>query len=175
MGFLGRKGLLDDTIVVVYSDHGEQFTTFDRLPLLFRFPGGEHAGRVSENVHNLDVAPTLLDALGVEPPPWMDGTSLLRGRPDPCRWIVSAKYDQKLLVFTGTIWSSVPKPPYYNLRALSVISGRNGVTLDLPTGEMGISPIKISGDAGAQCPALEPARVRGFLLDHLRANGYEVP
>jgi len=175
VGFLRYRELLDDTIIVVYSDHGAKFTTLDRLPLLFRFPRGEHAGRIAANVQNLDVAPTLLDALGVEPPPWMDGASLLRGRPDPCRWIVSAKYDDKILVFNGTLWTSVPKPPWYTLRSLSVISGRNGFTLDLPTGKLAASPVKTWGEAGAECLAPEPQKVRAFLLDHLRANGYKVP
>ena len=171
VGFLRRRGLLERTIVVLYSDHGEKFTTLDRLPLLFRFPGGARAGRVAENVQNLDVAPTLLDALGVEPPSWMRGVSLLRGRPDPCRWIVSAKYDEDALVFNGTFWSSVPSPPWYALRGLSVISGDAAVALDLPTGAMTTSRIRAWGDA---CPPLDRDRVRAFLLDHLRASGYQV-
>jgi arylsulfatase A-like enzyme len=168
--FLSQRGLLDKTILVIYSDHGLRFTTLDRLPLLFRFPGGERAGWVRENVQNLDVAPTLLDALGVEAPPWMRGVSLLRGRPDPCRWIVSAKYDEDLLVFDGTFWSSVPKPPWYSLRALSVITGRTAITLDLPTMARNTSRI----DAWGDCAAPDPAQVSAFLLDHLEASGYLV-
>ncbi|MFL6293567.1 MAG: sulfatase [Thermoanaerobaculia bacterium] len=170
VGFLRRRGLLDRTIVVVYSDHGERFTTLDRLPLVFRFPGGARAGRVKENVQNLDVAPTLLDALGIAAPPWMGGVSLLRGRPDPCRWIVSARYDEDQLVFNGTFWSSVPAPPWYALRSLTVISGREAVTLDLPTMTRNTSRIDAWGDA---CAPLDPSRVRTFLLDHLRASGYQ--
>jgi len=169
--FLHSRGLLEGTIVILYSDHGEQFTTLDRLPLVFRFPGGAHAGRVTENVQNLDIAPTLLDALGVQAPPWLRGVSLLRGRPDPCRWIVSAKYDVDQLFFDGTFWTSVPDPPWYALRGLSVISGRTAVTLDLPTGALNTSRIDASGDA---CPRLDPNQVRTFLLDHLAASGYLV-
>ena len=169
--FLHSRELLERTIVIIYSDHGEQFTTLDRLPLVFRFPGGAHAGRVTENVQNLDIAPTLLDALGVKPPPWLRGVSLLRSRPDPCRWIVSAKYDMDQLVFNGTFWTSVPDPPWYALRGLSVISGRTSVTLDLPTGALNTSRIDASGDA---CPPLDPDQVRTFLLDHLQASGYLV-
>jgi membrane-anchored protein YejM (alkaline phosphatase superfamily) len=171
VGFLRRRGLLDRTIVVLYSDHGLRFTTADRLPLLFRFPGGAHAGRVPENVQNLDIAPTLLDALGVEAPPWMGGASLLRGPLDPCRWIVSAKYDQKRLVFDGTLWSSAPKPPWYTLSSLSVISGRTAVKLDLSTQELKTSRVKAWA---GPCAAPEPAKVRAFLMEHLRANGYQV-
>jgi arylsulfatase A-like enzyme len=171
VAFLRRRGLLDRTIVVLYSDHGAQFTTLDRLPLLFRFPGGARAGRVPENVQNLDVAPTLLDALGIEAPPWMGGASLLRGRPDPCRWIVSVKYNEDFVKFKGKFWTSVPKPPWYMLRSLTVLSGRTALTLDLPTGKHETSRIKAGGDA---CAAPEPAKVRSFLMEHLRANGYQV-
>lgn len=174
MRFLQRRGILDETILIVYSDHGKRFTTLDRLPLLIRFPRGERAGRIAENVQNLDISPTILDAVGAAVPPWMEGTTLLRGSLDPCRRIVSAKYDKKLLVTDGFVWSSAPKPPYYTLRSLSMISGQSGSTLDLPTGRLEVTPIKTSGNAGADCPALAPAEVRAFFFDHLRANGYEV-
>ena len=178
MRYLRREGILDKTIIILYSDHGERFTTADRVPLLIRFPRGERAGRIAANVQNLDIAPTILDALGAEAPAWMEGTSLLRGRLDPCRRIVSAKYDDKILATDGKVWFSVPLPPYFTLRSLSVISGRSGLTLDLPTGEMEAFEIKTWGNAGAaggNCPALEPEKIRAFFLDHLRANGYKIP
>ncbi|MFL6199997.1 MAG: sulfatase [Thermoanaerobaculia bacterium] len=172
VAFLRGRGLLDRTIVVLYSDHTSQYTALGRVPLLFRFPGGARAGRVPENVQNLDVAPTLLDALGIEAPPWMGGVSLLRGRPDPCRWIVSAKYNQELVTTDGKFWRIVPRPPWYTLGSLAVISGRTAFTLDLPTEKLETSRIQASGDA---CAAPEPAQVRAFLMEHLQANGYQVP
>jgi hypothetical protein len=50
-----------------------------------------------------------------------------------------------------------------------VISGRTAVTLDLPTMARNTSRI----DAWGECPALDPAQVRTFLLDHLHASGYQ--
>jgi hypothetical protein len=176
--YLQREKILDKTIIILYSDHGERFTTEDRLPLLIRFPRGDRVGRIAANVQSLDIAPTILDILGVEAPPWMEGTSLLRGELDPCRRIVSAKYDDEILATDGNVWFSVPLPPYFTLRSLSVISGRNRLTLDLPTGDMQASQIETWGDAGAaagNCPPLEPEETRAFFLDHLRANGYKIP
>jgi arylsulfatase A-like enzyme len=170
--FLHGRGLLDKTIIILYSDHGELFTTLDRLPLVFRFPGGAPAGRITENVQNLDIAPTILDALGVKPPPWMRGVSLLRGRPDPCRWIVSAKYNEDFVRFNGKFWRSAAKPPWFTLGSLSVISGNAAFELDLPTGKLETSRIEAGGE---ECAAPEPEKVRSFLMDHLRANGYQVP
>ena len=50
-----------------------------RIPLLMRWPGQIPAGRVSERlVANIDVAPTVLEAAGIEPGATVDGVSLLR-------------------------------------------------------------------------------------------------
>ena len=84
--------LLDRTLVVFTADHGENFLdrgvalAFDhaglnaevtRLPLVLRFPDGRRAGTTSAEMRgSLDVAPTLLKALGVEAPPGWRGRSL---------------------------------------------------------------------------------------------------
>ena len=41
------------------------------------FPDGKHAGRTRVNVQNLDIAPTLLEYLGLPKPDWMEGRSIL--------------------------------------------------------------------------------------------------
>ena len=78
---LESEGMLDDTILVIGSDHGQQYTPLKRIPLIMRFPGGEYAGRITANVQNLDIAPTLLDYLGLPIPAWMEGQSLLQAVP----------------------------------------------------------------------------------------------
>jgi arylsulfatase A-like enzyme len=74
---LKEEGIFDETLIVYYSDHGLVHRLFRRVPLIIRFPKGEHEGRVQETVQLLDVAPTILDYLGVPKPPWMEGESLL--------------------------------------------------------------------------------------------------
>lgn len=93
---LERLGLADRTLVVLHSDHGEEFldhggyghgtTMYDellRVPLIVAGPGIVNPGRtVAEPVQLLDVLPTLLEAAGVTPPPESHGRSLwplLRG------------------------------------------------------------------------------------------------
>lgn len=80
--FLREKGLLDQTVVVVTSDHGEAigdhgfldhkmnvFEELLRVPLVVRYPGTVKAGRrVPEPVMLQDLYPTLL-ALAHAPPP----------------------------------------------------------------------------------------------------------
>lgn len=78
---LRSSGKLDRTIVVISSDHGRDWQTRDRVPLMIRFPRGQHARRIATNVQTADIAPTTLDALGLPIPSWMDGRSLLRPLP----------------------------------------------------------------------------------------------
>jgi arylsulfatase A-like enzyme len=86
---LDARGLQDDTLVVVTADHGEEFwdhgsvghghSLFDellRVPLLVRVPGVTQAGdRIAADVGLIDVAPTILEALGEQPPEAMRGRS----------------------------------------------------------------------------------------------------
>ena len=73
-----ERGLLDRTVIVFTSDHGEEFLehgqikhcrgvwdTVTRVPLIFSIPGVEGGARVEAAVQNLDVVPTILDYLGV--------------------------------------------------------------------------------------------------------------
>lgn len=95
---LERRGLLDRTLVILTSDHGEAMaehrweywnhgrTVHDavvRVPLLFRLPGAERRGTVVDAlVSGVDVMPTLLELLGLEVPDAVEGTSFaarLRG------------------------------------------------------------------------------------------------
>ncbi|MFZ5479643.1 MAG: sulfatase [Myxococcota bacterium] len=95
---LGERGVLDEAVLVVLSDHGEQLgehglfghccETNDEeahVPLLVRLPGGEGGGRrVTGFVELVDVMPTLLEVAGAEPPARAQGRSLvpaLRGEP----------------------------------------------------------------------------------------------
>jgi arylsulfatase A-like enzyme len=89
-------GLLEGTLFVVTSDHGEEFlehggtghkgSLFEEIlhvPLVVRAPGGLRRTRLSQLVRNFDVAPTLLDYAGIPTPATMDARSLrpaLEGR-----------------------------------------------------------------------------------------------
>ena len=100
MDSLRVLGLLDNTMIVFTSDHGHSVgdrtymgkrgypsspEVYD-LPLLIRFPGAEHAGRVSDAiVQHHDLSALILEAAGVEPPEPIDGVNFVRdalaGRP----------------------------------------------------------------------------------------------
>jgi arylsulfatase A-like enzyme len=83
--------LLERTVVVVTSDHGEEFFEHGRLghrhnlhestvaiPLIIRCPGRVPAGAtISGGASVCDILPTLLDLTGIETPGIVTGTSLL--------------------------------------------------------------------------------------------------
>ena len=74
---LEKADLLKETVFIIGSDHGSEFVTYKRIPLLFLFPNAENAKRVAVDTQNIDIAPTILDFLGVEIPEWMEGDTLL--------------------------------------------------------------------------------------------------
>ena len=84
---LEKAGQLDNTIVVVTSDHGMPFPRAkaslhddgSRVPLAIRWPKGViGSGRVYEGLVNLsDLAPTFLEAAGVGVPEMMVAKSLM--------------------------------------------------------------------------------------------------
>ena len=93
---LRQRGLYDDTLVVLTSDHGDEF--FDHgekghgknlygstlnIPLIFKLPGGRKAGRKLKGpVSLVDLPPTVLDAVGAEIPNGLNGSSLWLGLRD---------------------------------------------------------------------------------------------
>lgn len=87
---LRHRGLYDDALIVITSDHGEEFREHGRfihsqpydetvsVPLLIKLPGSRMAGQaVASPVESLDLLPTLLDYLGIDRPGYLEGRDLL--------------------------------------------------------------------------------------------------
>jgi len=91
LGHLEACGLADNTIVVVYSDHGMEFFEHDtwgqgnsavgdfspRIPLVIRDPRKPARGKIDNVVRSIDLAPTLLELVGAPFDSRMDGVSLV--------------------------------------------------------------------------------------------------
>jgi arylsulfatase A-like enzyme len=93
---LADRGLLDRTLVIVTSDHGEELydhggvehsrTYYDEMmhvPLIVRVPGVGRGRVVQQQVGLIDIMPTILDLLGMQAAPSFQGRSLvplIRGR-----------------------------------------------------------------------------------------------
>ena len=86
---LEDEGLADNTIVVLWSDHGWKLGEYSawgkrtnyeidtRVPLIISAPGMKHTGkRTNQLVELLDLYPTLCDLAGIDIPQFVDGKSL---------------------------------------------------------------------------------------------------
>jgi uncharacterized sulfatase len=82
---LEREGELDNTLVIVTSDHGNPlprskcnlYDSGTQVPLAMRLPGAIPGGRKVDDLASLvDIAPTILEAASVEIPNVMSGRSL---------------------------------------------------------------------------------------------------
>ena len=135
---LRQRGLEERTVVVLTSDHGEEFgehgvvgwhshTLFDellRVPLVVRLPGGAHAGhRIEYQVSGIDLAPTVLDAAGLVPPATFQGRSLLDlvegAASSPSPFVLSGRDSKRrdLLSLRGEGWKWIRFDGLYDLRA----------------------------------------------------------
>ena len=89
---LRDRGELDETLIVITADHGEELMDHGglghgktveleqlRIPLIFAGGAAERwsGTRVTETVQNLDLAPTFAELTDVEIPPEFEGRSLL--------------------------------------------------------------------------------------------------
>jgi arylsulfatase A-like enzyme len=144
LGALSTAGGDDRTLVVVTSDHGEMLgehglaghvALYEEnllVPFIVSAPGGRGHGReVATQVRSVDLAPTVLELLGLEPRAGIDGVSLAglldgdRGGVPPVAWSYAAASNYGLsasvggrlkYIFKNQAWSSpAPTEELYDL------------------------------------------------------------
>ena len=87
---LKERGLWENSIIIVTSDHGEEFREHGEflhrqpyietmaIPLIIKLPNGKHGGARRDGIVNMsDLAPTILDLLGISIATPMQGISLV--------------------------------------------------------------------------------------------------
>jgi arylsulfatase A-like enzyme len=126
MRALDEAGLRDNTIVVVTADHGEtmssahagtsglekmairyhhavsSFEETTKVPIVIVAPGLPPGGEVKARVRTTDIAPTVLDLLGIEPHPRMSGktlTALAKGQKEEERVVVTEARGSRSILF----------------------------------------------------------------------------
>jgi arylsulfatase A-like enzyme len=110
---LEQNGLLENTWVVLTSDHGEMFErgieghrtpvlyeSVVRVPLLIFEPGRKSRMDIYENTSTVDILPTLLHVTGQQPASWTEGVvlpSFAPEEPDPKRsvFVVQAEKSEQ--------------------------------------------------------------------------------
>lgn len=142
---LENQGLIDNTVVLITSDHGEALgedgktiahgdgKTYDevtRVPCIMAGPGLPKGGRVRHLTENADIVPTLVQLLGLESDAVMEGHSLVPVIRDP-----SAQAPHQC-VFTRTA-----KPGHYDQVVLSLRNERFRYEYNTATGEEHLYPV----------------------------------
>jgi hypothetical protein len=174
---LKQRGLFDKTLLIIGSDHAAGFYQRERIPLLIHFPESKITGRIKANVQDLDIAPTILDYLGLSKPSWMSGESLLGGELGK-RYIYGSGARTFLgeEMITGE-WMINPErltPPFYQLGVVSVIDCQRYYEIDLI--KMSLYSGEVIGHT-APCPEdelLTMEQAYDLMLAFMRENGYDV-
>ena len=110
-----QTGIWDDTLILVFSDHGEEFGehgiygkhTYSlynellRTPLILRGPGVPGGKKVTQPTRNIDIGPTLLRLAGLEPSESFMGEDLQpvwKGRERVPREVVAERRVDRILI-----------------------------------------------------------------------------
>jgi arylsulfatase A-like enzyme len=125
MDEMKRQGLYDDTLIILMSDHGEEFYEHEGFAhgnklyqesikhlFIVKLPQQENAGTlIEENVQEIDIFPTILDLAGLPVPSYCAGKSLRQILLDPDA--VVSPFHREIFVESGD-----------ELRKKAVIDGR---------------------------------------------------
>jgi arylsulfatase len=127
---LQDKGVLDDTIVIFTSDHGDSLNDHGlsqkwsmyehsvRVPAIVWSPGRIPGGRVVEDLTALfDFAPTILELAEAEVPEWMEAESLVpyfgKEQPKGRQYVFSEHAGDR--IFNGTAFMTMVRDDQYKL------------------------------------------------------------
>lgn len=145
--FLKESKLLENTIIIVTSDHSPTWDTVERLPLLMRFPNQAYRGRVTANTAFIDIPPTVLDYMQAKKPEWMSGKSRIRkeNQVSSQGWIDSlSEFEYKRFrIRQGGHLSQMtnPGPPLYGVKYVAGIYCNQWKKLDLTNGRVWGEPV----------------------------------
>jgi arylsulfatase A-like enzyme len=145
MTHIEQCGLAENTLVVIYADHGMEFFEHDtwgqgnsvisevsnRIPLLICGPNVPHMGIVRDPVRSIDLMPTLEELCGINSERGTDGISLMPYLRDP-----SARMELDVFSETGVWLTDLPGSPsghlsYPSLMELLTVRNKISGTISL--------------------------------------------
>ncbi len=173
--YLRSHDQFEDTLIVLLTDHGQQYKIINKLPLIIHFPGNEHAGSIRVNTQNLDIAPTILDYLGIEIPPWMNGDSLLQ-KLDPLRIIIAVEPTPfEIVNGRSVIQKSAAEPPFYQFGKITAFQCQQITIIDLK--KIITSEVIVKKHTSPCSPELLDSQdeIMNKISDFLLSKGYDLP
>ena len=172
---LQQIGEFDSTIFIIYSDHPMQFNVRWRMPLIFHFPEDAHAGRIENNVQNLDIAPTILDYLNIPEPGWMEGQSLL-GKDFEGHDLIFSTGTSQVVRSEQRRWvieSSQVKPPFFQFSFFNIINCNNWYWYDFSsqTWDSGTIPGHTRSCSEDEFRTMQ--EIEAAFIAYLNSNGFD--
>ena len=170
--FLEEKDLLDNTLVIITSDHSRNPNVGLPIPLLLDFPGDERIGIIRENTQRIDLAPTILDFIGADIPEWMEGRSLLSLNNE--KRLLFA-YGPSSLEYQDDVGFSVsePRPPFFTLNNFYAINCDRIYQVTFNEEAFKSREIPDLESACAQSDRLTLAEVGRAMVSNLEERGYD--
>jgi arylsulfatase A-like enzyme len=171
--FLEEIQEVEDTIILVTSDHGQKFTVKDRLPLILLLPNSWLQDIPDGNTQNIDIAPTILDILEIPKPYWMQGDSIFRQSTSD--EIIFALSTHKSMASEGK-WTLDPayvEPPFFQFDSITTIDCDKVYRLDLE--KFTWSKMTVANRIGV-CPEdryLMPSEIRSAVIEKLKNDKFE--
>lgn len=200
LGELRRRNLYDDTLIVLVSDHGEEFwehdsyghghTLYDELlhvPLLVKLPvklqKSERTGRIATAVSTESIFSTVLDACSLPlPPGYPAAGSLLRPAPDrPLHALGLNRFEDRQSVRFGRFkyirWTTSGREELYDLQRDpgEKVSLAASAPAELLEGRRLLASFEAEGRRGRQLLRLtegETTELDAHTLERLRSLGY---
>jgi len=161
---LAKTGQLDNTIIVVSTDHGYKYTTYNRVPLLMHFPKDAHAGIRKNNTQLIDIPVTLLDYLGIPKPEWMSGMSFLNNEAPADRQIISVTAGSPTKI----------QPPFYQIKIVQVQICQRSYFLNVQVNSF-YTGTPIGYVSPCDKKLLPPDNdIHKKILDYLKDHGYDI-
>jgi arylsulfatase A-like enzyme len=165
--------------LAVTADHGEEFLDHGqrfhpplhlyneliRVPLIVRLPGYQSRHDIREPFGLIDLAPTLLDALGLPAPVDFRGTSCLR-KIASAQPIEKTVFTECVLGCTNPLEQRQRKAP----RLLAVRAGDYKLVIHLAEGEEQLFDLRSDPEELHPLPLTIAAEMRRFLLEYARQH-----
>lgn len=166
-----KKDLFNNSIIIIGSDHGQKWTISNRIPLIIHFPKGEYSGKVGVNAQNIDIAPTILDYLGIDIPTWMQGQSLisdyLSQRPILGIKTITASKDET----TGHLFV-IEIPLFHQFGKINLIYCQNWYSIDLRSYHFESGEVEGYIALCQKEDLMSDADAFRLMSNHLKENGF---